>query len=154
MFTDGNTFTKTGGTYGEVNVSWSFAFTAWKAGQPGLSSHGSQDCVRSDADGLWDDLGCSKELNYACQLAIFVYICVQIFSNQQYNFIEDITGYLRSIILLFFAIIYLGSTIAISKHVVLFGPVFLSRGFRRDMTSRGLGRARFSRHVLTIDTFF
>jgi len=31
-------------------------------------------------------------INYACQLAIFIYICVQIFSNQQYNFIEDITG--------------------------------------------------------------
>ena len=68
VFTDGSTFTKTGGAYGESNVSWSFAFTAWKAGQPGLSSHGSQDCVRSDSDGLWDDLGCSKELNYACQL--------------------------------------------------------------------------------------
>ena len=64
------------------------------------------------------------------------------------------------VILFYFATIYLGSTIAISKHVDFFGPVFLSRGFRRDMTSRGLGRARSSRHcaylsiVLTIGTFF
>lgn len=31
-------------------------------------------------------------LNYAFQLAIFIYICVQLFANQQYNFVEDITG--------------------------------------------------------------
>ena len=42
VFTDGSTFTKTGGTYGESNVSWSANFTAWKDGQPGLTSHGAR----------------------------------------------------------------------------------------------------------------
>ena len=68
-FSDGTTFTKTGGTYGSDDVTWSAPFTSWKAGQPAADTVASQDCVRTDSSGKWDDVGCStKKFNYACQI--------------------------------------------------------------------------------------
>ena len=68
-FSDGTTFTKTGGTYGGTDVTWSAPFTAWKTGQPAADTIASQDCVRTDTNGKWDDVGCStKKFNYACQI--------------------------------------------------------------------------------------
>lgn len=75
-FSDGTTFTKTGGTLGGGDVTWSAAFTAWKAGQPAAETAAVQDCVRVDTNGKWDDVGCStKQFNYACQIPAGTKVC-------------------------------------------------------------------------------
>merc|ERR1719204_1987927 len=47
-FSDGTTFTKTGGEWGADDITWSADFTAWKSGQPkaDATSRSNQDCVR------------------------------------------------------------------------------------------------------------
>jgi len=70
-FSDGTTFTKTGGEYGSDDITWSADFTAWKSGQPkeDATSRGNQDCVRVDTNGLWDEMHCTNNAkNYACQI--------------------------------------------------------------------------------------
>ena len=69
-FSDGTTFTKTGGTYGDTDVTWSASFTHFKDAQPVASENArnTQDCVKTDgASGKWDDVGCNGPRNYACQ---------------------------------------------------------------------------------------
>ena len=39
-----------------------------QTGQPAADTIASQDCVRTDTNGKWDDLGCTQLKNYACQI--------------------------------------------------------------------------------------
>ena len=70
-FSDGTSFTKTGGSFGNTDITWSAPFTAWKTGQPLAddTTRGNQKCVRVDSNGVWDDVGCNGDKNYACQKA-------------------------------------------------------------------------------------
>jgi len=72
-FSDGTTFTKTGGEWGADDITWSADFTAWKSGQPkaDATSRSNQDCVRVDTNGLWDEMHCTNNVkNYACQIPV------------------------------------------------------------------------------------
>jgi len=71
-FSDGNFFTKTGGTYASSSdpPTWSAAFTAWQTDQPVAegAARDSQDCVKA-ADKKWDDVDCDTVAlaAYACE---------------------------------------------------------------------------------------
>ena len=69
-FSDGTSFTKDTGSYGSSNITWTADFTSWKANQPAASSttRENQDCVKSDKDGIWDDVVCGSARHYACQI--------------------------------------------------------------------------------------
>ena len=56
---------------GSDDVTWSFSFTAWKSGQPHSdpSKAEAKDCVKIDTTNLWGLVDCTKEKNYACQMA-------------------------------------------------------------------------------------
>ena len=56
---------------GSEDVTWSFSFTAWKSGQPHSdpTKAEAKDCVKIDTTKLWGLVDCSKEKNYACQIA-------------------------------------------------------------------------------------
>merc|ERR1712013_49845 len=72
-FSDGTSFTKTGGTYAAGDVTWSAPFTSWKDNQPkdDETNRELQDCVRTDENGKWDDLHCTNtQINYACQIPV------------------------------------------------------------------------------------
>jgi len=72
-FSDGTSFTQTGGTIGTGDVTWSAAFTAWKDGQPtdDVAKREKQDCVKvtsSPSASTWDDVDCSNTMPaFACQ---------------------------------------------------------------------------------------
>ena len=68
-FSDGTNFTKSGGEFGTTTITWTARFTSWKDNQPVASSttREKQDCVKMDSSGKWDDVGCGKPTNYACQ---------------------------------------------------------------------------------------
>merc|ERR1712088_854870 len=70
-FSDGTSFVQTGGTLGSDDVTWSYSFTAWKSGQPhaDASKAEAKDCVKIDTTELWGLVDCTKEKNYACQMA-------------------------------------------------------------------------------------
>ena len=66
-FSDGTSFTKTGGTYG-VDATYSVTYTPWKAGQPKEGKFEGQDCVKFVSN-TWDDVDCTNTLaGYACQI--------------------------------------------------------------------------------------
>merc|ERR1719500_1663763 len=69
-FSDGISFTQTGGTVDSDDVTWSYNFTAWKSGQPHSNpvKAEAKDCVKIDTTKLWKLGNCSKEKNYACQM--------------------------------------------------------------------------------------
>ena len=56
---------------GSDDVTWSFSFTAWKSGQPHSdpTKAEAKDCVKIDTTKLWGLVDCTKEKNYACQVA-------------------------------------------------------------------------------------
>ena len=56
---------------GSDDVTWSHSFTAWKSGQPHSdpTKAEAKDCVKIDTTKLWGLVDCSKEKNYACQMA-------------------------------------------------------------------------------------
>merc|ERR1719341_2140489 len=66
-FSDGTSFTLTGGTIGTSDATWSTGFTAWKDGQPKAEKQEQQDCVKV-INLTWDDVDCTKTMPaYACQ---------------------------------------------------------------------------------------
>ena len=70
-FSDGTTFTKTGGEFGTLDISWTDGqFTSWKDNQPvALSTtREKQDCVKADTAGKWDDISCGNSKNFICQI--------------------------------------------------------------------------------------
>ena len=69
-FSDGTNFTKDTGSFGSANVTWTADFTPWKASQPVAddTTRENQDCVKSDQNGLWDDVVCGSLRYYACQI--------------------------------------------------------------------------------------
>ena len=54
-----------------TDVTWTAAFTAWKPNQPSATSatRDTQDCVKTDKKGKWDEVACNSAKNYACQIA-------------------------------------------------------------------------------------
>ena len=56
---------------GSDDVTWSYSFTAWKSGQPHSdpAKAEAKDCVKIDTTNLWGLVDCTKEKNYACQMA-------------------------------------------------------------------------------------
>merc|ERR1719500_1273582 len=76
-FSDGTSFTQTGGTLGSDDVTWSYSFTAWKSGQPHSdpTKAEAKDCVKIDTTNLWGLGNCTKEKNYACQMEPEVLVC-------------------------------------------------------------------------------
>jgi len=72
-FSDGTSFTLTGGTIGTSDATWSTDFTAWKDGQPkdDVAKQEKQDCVKvtgSASTSAWDDVDCTNSMPaYACQ---------------------------------------------------------------------------------------
>ena len=72
-FSDGTTFTKTGGEFGTTDMTWTDGqFTSWKDKQPVASSttRDKQDCVKADTSGKWDNVLCGKGINYVCQIPV------------------------------------------------------------------------------------
>merc|ERR1719234_361396 len=68
-FSDGTSFTLTGGTIGTSDATWSTGFTAWKDGQPkdDVDKQEKQDCVKVISS-TWDDVDCTATMPaYACQ---------------------------------------------------------------------------------------
>merc|ERR1712066_972962 len=68
-FSDGASFTLTGGTIGTSDATWSTEFTAWKDGQPkdDVAKQEKQDCVKV-VSSTWDDVDCTNTMPaYACQ---------------------------------------------------------------------------------------
>ena len=56
---------------GSDDVTWSYSFTAWKSGQPHSdpAKAEAKDCVKIDTTNLWGLVDCTKEKNFACQVA-------------------------------------------------------------------------------------
>jgi hypothetical protein len=67
-FSDGTNLTFSGDF--DTGVTWtSGQFTSWNTNQPSSTSttRENQDCVKVRSDGMWDDISCVQEKNYACQ---------------------------------------------------------------------------------------
>ena len=67
-FSDGTVLTYSGDFV--TGVTWnSTQFTSWNTNQPSSTdtTRENQDCVKVRSDGMWDDISCAQEKNYACQ---------------------------------------------------------------------------------------